>query len=183
LSDDQGNEVEEKMLTATYVLLTVFGVGSPPANRPSDAPPLELAGTVTRAEVEKKIDGWKQAREQAVPSAETAAKLMKVPAGARVDVYFGTWCGDSRREVPRLWKALEGGTPPFAVHYIAEPRDKARRKYPAGVKVAQLPTFIVTRAGKEVGRVVETAPDGIETDLLLLLSGERTGVISARTDL
>jgi hypothetical protein len=171
------------MLTTTYVLLTVFGVGSPPVSKPSDAPPLELVGKVTRAEVEKRIDGWKQATDKAVPNADVAAKLMKVPAGAQIDVYFGTWCGDSRREVPRLWKALDAGTPPFAVHYVAQPRDKTRRKYPEGVTVSQLPTFIVKRAGKEVGRVVETAPDGIEADLLSLLSGERTGVISARTDL
>ncbi len=171
------------MLLTTYVILTVFGVGSPPVSKPSDAPPLELVGTVTRAEVEKKIDGWKQATEKAEPNPETAAKLMKVPAGAQVDVYFGTWCGDSRREVARLWKALEAGTPPFAVHYTAEPRDKTRRKYPDGVTVSQLPTFIVKRNGKEVGRIVETAPNGIEADLVSLLAGERTGVISARTDL
>lgn len=170
------------MITATYVLLSVFGVASPPATK-SDAPPLELVGSVTRAEVERKIDGWKAAREKAEPLADVAAKLLRVAPGAQIDVYFGTWCGDSRREVPRLWKTIEGGTPPFTIRYIAMPRDKARRKYPEGVSVAQLPTFIVKRAGKEVGRVVETAPDGIEADLLTLLNGERTGVISARTDL
>jgi hypothetical protein len=46
-----------------------------------------------------------------------------------------------------------------------------------------VPTFIVRRGGHEVGRVVEEAPHGIETDLLALLTGEAGGVLSGRPDL
>lgn len=172
------------MITAAYAVAILVGVASPPTQKP-DAPPLELVGTVTRAEVEKKIDGWRQAREAAEPNAEAAKKLTKVPAGATIDIYFGTWCGDSRRELARFWKAttIAGGTLPFSVTTVAMPRDKSHRRYPEGVKITQVPTFIVKRGGKEVGRVVETSPDGIENDVLALLVGERSGVISTRTDL
>lgn len=173
------------MITVAYAIAAVLGVASPPTAKPADAPPLELVGTVTRAEVEKKIPGWHEAREASEPNAEAAKKLAKVATGATVEVYFGTWCGDSRRELPRLWKAmtLAGATVPFTLRTVAMPRDKSHRRYPEGVTVTQLPTFIVKRNGKEVGRVVETSPGGIESDLLALLNGERTGVISTRTDL
>lgn len=53
----------------------------------------------------------------------------------------------------------------------------------AGRDLRFVPTFIVERDGHEVGRIVEVSPNGIERDLLDLLSGARSGVISARTDL
>lgn len=172
------------MITLAVAVAALLGVASPPTQKP-DAPPLELVGVVTRVEVEKKIEGWREARESVEVNAEAAKKLAKVPGGATVEVYFGTWCGDSRREVPRFWKALTlaGGSVPFATKTIAMPRDKSHRRYPEGVTVTQVPTFIVKRGGKEVGRVVETSPNGIENDLLALLVGERSGVISTRTDL
>ena len=37
--------------------------------------------------------------------------------------------------------------------------------------------------GVEVGRIVESAPHGVEVDLLALLNGTATGVLSLRTDL
>ena len=49
--------------------------------------------------------------------------------------------------------------------------------------VLYLPTFIVRRGGREVGRIVETSPHGIERDLLALLTGKATGVLTTRTDL
>jgi len=41
----------------------------------------------------------------------------------------------------------------------------------------------VCRGGAEVGRIVESAPRGVETELRALLAGERTGTISLREDL
>ena len=49
--------------------------------------------------------------------------------------------------------------------------------------VQYLPTFIVRRDGHEVGRIVETAPNGIEHDLLALLTGKAHGVLTTRQDL
>ena len=107
------------MIITACAVAALIGVASPPTQKP-DAPPLELVGVVSRTEVEKKIDGWREAREAAEPNAETAKKLGKVPTGATVEVYFGTWCGDSRRELPRLWKAmtLAGSSVPFALRTV-----------------------------------------------------------------
>jgi hypothetical protein len=46
-----------------------------------------------------------------------------------------------------------------------------------------VPTFIVVRGGREVGRIVESSPNGVESDLLALLTGKAQGVISTRKDL
>jgi hypothetical protein len=144
-----------------------------------------LVGPVTREKVEASPE-WAQAEVEAKPDPNVAAALAAVPAGAEVEIFLGTWCGDSRREVPRLWKALDaaGGAVPFQIHYVGV--DHAKKEPAAEIAregVRFLPTFIVRRGGHEVGRVVETSPNGIESDLLALLTGKASGVLSTRTDL
>jgi hypothetical protein len=42
-----------------------------------------------------------------------------------------------------------------------------------------VPTLIVSRNGHELGRIVEQPPQGVEKDLLALLTGQAHGVVSA----
>ncbi|MFL6291514.1 MAG: TlpA family protein disulfide reductase, partial [Thermoanaerobaculia bacterium] len=139
----------------------------------------------TREQIESAVPEWVQAEVEAQPDAETARSLAAVAPGAEVTVFLGTWCSDSRREVPRLWKALAeaGFDVPFEVHYIGVDRGK---KEPASElsanDVRYLPTFIVRRDGRETGRIVETSPNGIERDLLSLLNNKARGVLTTRED-
>ena len=145
-----------------------------------------LVGDVTREQIEAALPEWAAAEVEAQPDAEAAKALAAVPPGAEVTVFLGTWCGDSRREVPRLWKALDaaGAEVPFALSYIGVDRDKKEpggRVEPAGVRY--VPTLIVRRDGREVGRIVESAPGGVEHDLRALLDGSAQGTVSGRDDL
>ena len=79
----------------------------------------------------------------------------------------------------RLWRAFDevgagmGEELPFAIEYVAVDRDKQQRaEQLAGFDLDYVPTFVVRRDGREVGRMVEVSPHGIENDLLALLSGE-----------
>jgi thiol-disulfide isomerase/thioredoxin len=178
-------------LLAAAVLSSLAGAADPPARpaAPVQAAPVQespvLVGPTTRDKVEAAPE-WTQAEVESRPDADAARALEAVEPGAEVVVFLGTWCGDSRREVPRLWKAMDtgSGTVPFQVRYIAVDRAK---KEPAGLVkengVLYLPTFIVYRHGHEVGRIVETSPGGIEKDLLALLTGKTAGVLTTRQDL
>jgi len=144
-----------------------------------------LVGTVTREQIESTQADWKQSEDAASPDLGAARSLATVRPGAEVTVFLGTWCGDSRREVPRLWRALDaatasGGTLPFQIHYIGVDRQKKQPAAPiANYEIEFVPTLIVFRQGREVGRIVEQAPNGVERDLLALLSGKARGVLSA----
>lgn len=154
-----------------------------PKHAPDD--PSVLVGPVVRENVEEAVPAWVQVEGESHPDAAAAQALTAVEPGAEVTVFLGTWCGDSRREVSRLWRAFDetGGPIPFKIEYIAVDREK---KDPAGMAAASdirfVPTFIVKRDGKEVGRIVETSPNGIETDLGALLTGKAHGVLSASQD-
>src|SRR3954469_7764892 len=161
----------------------------PPAQKPAAEAKKEgraLVGPARPDQIEGGYPEWVHAEVESQPDAETAKALASVPPGAEVTVFLGTWCGDSRREVPRLWKALdtEGGAVPFQIRYIGVDHDK---KQPADLikedDVRYLPTFIVRRGGHEVGRIVESSPHGVEQDLLALLTGKASGVLTTRQDL
>lgn len=165
--------------SAATAATTASSTGANDANDP-------LVGHVARADVEK-LPKWIEAKSkpETEPDEKAAKALANVPKGALVRVIFGTWCGDSRREVTRFWKAIDlaGGATPFAIEYVAVDTGK---KVPDGsidgVGLRYVPTFLVLRDGKEVGRIVESSPNGIETDLGALLRGQRSGVISKRSD-
>ena len=176
-------------LSCGLALTALAGAGDPPAApsavKPAAAEEAVLVGPTTREKVEASPE-WVQAEVEAKPDAGAAQALGTVEPGAEVTVFLGTWCGDSRREVPRLWKALdaEGGAAPFQIRYVGVDHDK---KQPADLlkesDVRYLPTFIVRRGGHEVGRIVETSPHGVEQDLLALLTGKASGVLTTRQDL
>lgn len=155
--------------------------GAEPAEKESPV----LVGTTNREAVEAFSPDWVEAEVTSQPEAAGVQALGAVEPGAEVEIFLGTWCGDSRREIPRLWKALDQlGSTPFGLHYVAVDRGKKEPSGPiAEGGVLYLPTLIVKRNGHEVGRIVETAPHGVEADLADLLSGKASGLLTTRNDL
>lgn len=141
-----------------------------------------LVGEVTREQVELAVPDWVQAEVRSEIDAEAAQQLALVSADHEIEIYFGTWCSDSKRELARFWRALDetGSMVPFPVELVAVDREKAE---PAdrlhGMDLQFVPTFIVRKGGEEVGRIIEESPAGIENDLLSLLTGRASGVLSA----
>lgn len=152
--------------------------------------PQVLVGPISREQVETAVPAWVHAGVEAKPDLAAAQGLSAVAPGAEVTVLLGTWCSDSRREISRLWKALDGigaaagGGPgsglPFTLTYIGV--DEAKKQPAPAVAAAGLeyvPTLIVRRNGREVGRIVESSPHGVEVDLLALLDGKAEGLLTA----
>jgi hypothetical protein len=155
------------------------------ASSGTEAPRGDVVGPTTREEIEAALPAWRDAAASAAVDEGAARELASVPPGAEVVVYLGTWCGDSRREIARLFRALEvAGEPyPFAISFVGVDRAKTAPGHTEGVGLRYVPTVVVRREGAEVGRIVESAPRGIERELVGLLTGEVTGVVTARGDL
>lgn len=145
-----------------------------------------VVGSLTRSEIERIVPGWVKAEVEVRPVVAAAHKLASVGKGARVTVYFGTWCPDSRREVSRLWRTLDevGDNVPFTIRYFGidhglhRPANIVKRAH-----LVRVPTFVVERDGRELGRIVEVSPHGIENDLLALLTGKEHGLVTGSEDL
>ena len=89
----------------------------------------------------------------------------------KIKIFLGTWCGDSKREVPRFLKiATHLGIAPDQIEMIALKRN---RKSPTGehkgLYIHHVPTFIITREGQELGRIVEEPSESLETDFAKII--------------
>lgn len=96
----------------------------------------------------------------------------------QVKVFFGTWCGDSKREVPRFLKLLSAiSFPENKVQLFAlGGSDSLVKQSPgheeAGLGIFRVPTFIVYKNGVEINRINEYPVFSLEKDLLAILSGQ-----------
>lgn len=164
------------------VFLLVFALAGP-ANGSADK---ELIGTVTRAQVEQALGDWVGEAMMVEPNLDATERFLREIVGAEVVVYLGTWCADTRRELGRLWRALDslGVDELPELSYVAVDRGLSE---PAAqlveVDLLRVPTIVVWRQGREQGRIVERSPHGIEIDLLALLTGESTGTLTGSHDL
>ncbi len=87
-------------------------------------------------------------------------------------VFLGTWCPDSRREVPRFLKtADEAGIPQERIKLYALDRTK---KSDDGLSeqyhIERIPTFVFLKHGEEIGRITEVPEKTIEQDMLMILA-------------
>ena len=92
-------------------------------------------------------------------------------------LFLGTWCGDSKREVPRFLKLLDAAAfPAEQLKIVALDRRKEQyKKSPGGEEqgrnIQRVPTFILLQKGKEVNRIVERPIESLEEDVYTILSG------------
>ena len=98
-----------------------------------------------------------------------------IQPGDRVEVYMGTWCDDSQREVPKFLQISDilrekyGKTLPST--FVAVDRSKTRPEdLLVGKGIEKVSTFIVYRGDRELGRIVERPESLFEDDLLVLIS-------------
>lgn len=88
-----------------------------------------------------------------------------------IEVFYGSWCSDSIRNVPHFIKVVKkSNNPKIKTQFIGVDRTK---KEPAallmGKDIERLPTFIVYQGEKEIGRIVENPLLLIEEDLVEIL--------------
>ncbi len=108
---------------------------------------------------------------------ETVVELIAdaVRPGDRVEIYMGTWCPDSQREVPKYLKISEVMKTRFKKDLPASfvNVDKSKTKPEdllAGKHIEKLSTFIVYRGDQELGRIVERPTSLLEDDLLAIIA-------------
>ena len=102
------------------------------------------------------------------------AKLKEEINKYTIKGFMGTWCGDSKRGVPRFYKILEETG--FDQNYFELITVGRNKKTPdnlqEGFDLLRVPTFIFLKDGKEVGRYVERPRETMEKDLLKIVTGQ-----------
>lgn len=105
------------------------------------------------------------------PDNETVEQIYNLLDGIKVTIIMGTWCSDSREQVPRFMKIFDvpGQTFPEPVIICVDRGKKAGDVSLLGMDILKVPTFIIYHYGMELGRIVETPNTTMEKDLLAVL--------------
>ncbi|HTH56220.1 MAG TPA: hypothetical protein VL728_09250 [Cyclobacteriaceae bacterium] len=111
------------------------------------------------------------------PNPEILASLKKINASKLTfKVFFGSWCGDSRRELPRMSKIFnELSIAKENIQWIAVDDSstfykQSPQREEKGLSIFRVPTFIVYDKNAEIGRIVEFPVETLERDLLKILN-------------
>jgi thiol-disulfide isomerase/thioredoxin len=106
------------------------------------------------------------------PDQSVINQLKQKKEGVEILIILGTWCSDSQEQVPKFFKVLDKMKfNKKSVEMICVSRDKE-----AGVvetvnyNIQKIPTFIIYKRGREIGRIVETPYTTLEKDLLMFFS-------------
>jgi thiol-disulfide isomerase/thioredoxin len=101
-------------------------------------------------------------------------QLKKKMSDVKILIVMGTWCGDSKEQVPAFYKILDDIKFSDAhIEIIAVDRKKTGGVVDvSGLNIERVPTFIFYRNYREIGRIVEKPSSTLEKNMLLILSQE-----------
>ena len=103
---------------------------------------------------------------------QVVQKIKRNLKGVSVLCFMGTWCWDSKREVPRFYKIMEEANFDFKNNFqlIALNRSKKTPdNLQAGHNIIRIPTFVFYKREEEIGRIVERPRETLEKDILRIL--------------
>tara|TARA_R110002072_G_scaffold1380_4_gene11587 strand:- start:9755 stop:10300 length:546 start_codon:yes stop_codon:yes gene_type:complete len=110
------------------------------------------------------------------PNEKVLKKLKKRFNNITIKAFVGSWCHDSKRELPSFYKVMElaGFDLKNNFQIIGITRGKKTPdNLQEGYTIEHTPTFIFYKDGKEIGRYVEHARETIEKDILKILSRKK----------
>jgi tetratricopeptide (TPR) repeat protein len=93
-----------------------------------------------------------------------------------IKLFMGTWCGDSKQEVPKLYKVLDACDFPMeqltavAVSRQPDMYKQSPQHEEVGLNIHRVPTIIFYKANKEVNRIVEHPIVSFEEDILNIIT-------------
>lgn len=135
---------------------------------------LMLRGPCTReAFADTSFSVWFDSEYEAYnPDSITVKEIEYNLDDVKTTIVMGTWCSDSREQVPRFFKVMdEAGYPEDSISIICVDRDKKDRTgIVDSLKIELVPTFIFYRDREEIGRITETPQQTVEEDIYAILT-------------
>jgi thiol-disulfide isomerase/thioredoxin len=165
---------------STIVVLAVLSFLPAGMDAQSPANDILLGKHDRSALLQPPYNGWFKANyDSYVVDSFTCQFIRPLLKDKTITIFLGTWCGDSRREVPRFLKMLDCCEFPMTglTLVVVGNSDSLYKKSPqheeAGKNIVRVPTIIVEQDGKEVGRIIEFPVVSLEKDLLAILRNEK----------
>ena len=102
-------------------------------------------------------------------------KIKSYLSEVNIKIFFGTWCEDSRREIPILFEILKFcGYDMSKIELVGLSKEKTS---PSNIEkkfeINRIPTIIFIKNNSELNRIVEYPIESMENDILKILKNEK----------
>jgi len=134
-----------------------------------------LVGKISREELVADNLLFSLNAEEYAPAAKVLEKIRKV--GGKIDfiLFLATWSEDCLEEVPKLLCVMDmAQNPGFSLTIYALDRSlREEEGVAAQYGIRKVPTLVLVKNGKEMGRIVGPPRQSVELDLLAILESSR----------
>jgi thiol-disulfide isomerase/thioredoxin len=154
-----------RILVAVVLLISIFSFGQTQYEVSNDGQDKILKGIITRDLIANDTSFKWYGQNQAgyKPNEVTTKALKAKSAELQLIVFGGTWCSDTKYILPKLFALTDAAT--FSqdrITLIGVDRNKKTISHLSeALGVINVPTIIVMKEGKEIGRVVEYGKTGV----------------------
>ena len=150
-----------------FVLLIIAILFTPPLHAKD-----YVVGEISDSRIMEEFEKFKRHQDDVNYSEEALAGLKAVTEQFQFKVFFGQWCHDSQREIPRLIQLFNKvDKANFEVSYYALDTQKSDPDGHAKLhNIKRTPTLIVFQDGKELARVLEFPKVDWPSDLYEILT-------------
>lgn len=116
----------------------------------------------------------------------TCSFLAPLLKDKKITIFLGTWCGDSKRQVPAILKMLDCCNFPMenlTLIMVSNQPDlykQSPQHEEQGKQIVRVPTVIIEEKQVELGRIIEYPLVSLEKDMLGIVRKERTKPTASR---
>jgi thiol-disulfide isomerase/thioredoxin len=132
-----------------------------------------LVGTAPRTALNDPAFDWFKKGYDAYKPNAAPMKVIKAQAPSiHIEVYGGTWCDDTHELLPKFYKVVDEAKisdKQITLHLVnrdKKTKDGSADKY----KIVNVPTYIILKGDKEIGRIVESVKTSVEADMAAILT-------------
>lgn len=130
-----------------------------------------LIGTIDQAELFREFPVFKKNYDGYAPKDSVILSLKDYTENIHIELFLGTWCGDSKRNAAYFLKTLDlAGRPNITYTMIALDRSKKdSEQRTLKHSIRRVPTMVFLKNEKEIGRITEYPERSVEEDMLSIL--------------
>jgi len=167
----------KKLFVVTLLFICHYSFAQPEISRDAYGNKI-LKGFISKKAIstDTSFAWYAQNQKGYTPNAEVMQQYTANKDSVNLIVFGGTWCGDTKSLLPKFFATTDGaGFPDSRITLIGVDRSKKTLyNLTEAFAITNVPTFIVMKNGKEIGRVVEYGKMGNpEKELAEIISGKK----------
>lgn len=171
----------KKAITIIFLLTSYFITGQQlnTLSKDSKGKPMLLGKTNKKAFENENFKWFKKNYDSYLTNDKIITQLKDSIQNYTIKAFYGSWCGDSKRELPKFYKVIDethfnkSQLEVIAVDKKPEAYKESPNGEEKGLNIHRVPTFIFYKNNKEVARIVEYPKQDFERDILTIISGKK----------